>query len=445
MALLTLPLLIGMLGAPAATGDDLSKAIAQQKALQAKIAAQKKQVQQLSQQQAAVSATIATASKTLNGINANLADVKKQVATAAANVALVKASYGDLANQLAAIDTQLVVLQNDENRRDLALIQRKELLAERLRAAYATGNTSLLEIILTSSSFNDVLSEVSSYLDVGEQDQVLAAQIAQGAREVAAVHQAVLAVRADTAELRGLVLDQKKLLDAQLAELKADQAKVKALQDEAAKHLAIEQAAYNKLASNKKALAAAIARATAAKAALLKKIDRLRAAQRTQGNIPSVYNGTLSWPMVGQVTQEFGCTGVVVEPPLGNCAHFHQGIDIVAPYGSPVRASGAGTVLYVGWNYADGYDPAWIVIIAHSAGPRDLVRAHAAALPGPRRRLGRGRPGRRLRRQHRPLHRGPPPLGGPLQRLVRQPAAVPVALPTDTAPGSFRHEIETGR
>ena len=25
-------------------------------------------------------------------------------------------------------------------------------------------------------------------------------------------------------------------------------------------------------------------------------------------------------------------------------------------------------VAYIGWNYADGADPAWIVIIAHSAG-----------------------------------------------------------------------------
>ena len=33
-----------------------------------------------------------------------------------------------------------------------------------------------------------------------------------------------------------------------------------------------------------------------------------------------------------------------------------------------MRASGAGTVVYIGWNYADGADPAWIVIIAHSEG-----------------------------------------------------------------------------
>jgi murein DD-endopeptidase MepM/ murein hydrolase activator NlpD len=70
--------------------------------------------------------------------------------------------------------------------------------------------------------------------------------------------------------------------------------------------------------------------------------------------------------MPGTVTQEFGCTGFSWEPPYGDCPHFHQGIDIVNDYGTPVRAAGSGVVAYVGWNWADGTDPAWIVIIAHS-------------------------------------------------------------------------------
>ena len=294
--------------------------------------------------------------------------MKQQVGTLAADIALTSASYQDLANQLKSIDSQLKALENQELRRGRALVQRRELLAERIRTAYATGNTSLLETLLTADSFNDALSEVGYYLDVGQQDIALAEQITQDFREIAAIHQVVLGTRADTDELRGLVVQEKQELDGQLLELKAAQAKLAGLQRRAASAVAAENAEYQRLASNKNRLAAAIERATAAKAALARRIDRLRDQQRNIGRIPSVYNGTLSWPMSGDISQEFGCTGVVYEPRVGNCRHFHQGIDVVAPFGSPIRASGQGTVLYVGWNYADGYDPAWIVIVAHSAG-----------------------------------------------------------------------------
>lgn len=362
-----LPLLLGMLGTPVATADDLSDAIARQKAIQVRIADQKRAIVLLTRRQGSVRVSIAKATATLNGINANLADVKKQVDTLAADIALTRASYQDLANQLTSIDAQLKALENQEIRRQRALVARKGLLAERIRAAYATGNTSLLETLLTANSFNDALAEVGYYLDFGQQDVALADQITRDVREIAALHQVVLGSRGETAEVRGLVAQQKVELDAQLAELKAAQAKLKALQKKAAGAVAEESSRYRQLASNKSKLAAAIKRATAAKAALAKKIDQLRDQQSNAGRIPSVYNGTLAWPMGGNVSQEFGCTGVVYEPRVGQCRHFHQGIDVVAQYGTPIRASGPGTVLYIGWNYADGYDPAWIVIVAHSS------------------------------------------------------------------------------
>ena len=66
------------------------------------------------------------------------------------------------------------------------------------------------------------------------------------------------------------------------------------------------------------------------------------------GGIPSEYNGTFMWPMEGAVTQEFGCTGFSWEPPLGNCDHFHRGIDIAGPMYTPIRAAGHGKVVFAG-------------------------------------------------------------------------------------------------
>ncbi len=102
----------------------------------------------------------------------------------------------------------------------------------------------------------------------------------------------------------------------------------------------------------------------------------------------------VSWPVSGYVTQEFGCTGFAWEPPSGGCAHFHDGIDITARDGTPIRAAASGVVAFVGYNpYDNPRDPAWIVVIGH-AGSLETRYAHLQSryAPGVRRgsRVSRG-------------------------------------------------------
>ena len=147
--------------------------------------------------------------------------------------------------------------------------------------------------------------------------------------------------------------------------------------------------------------------------------------------------------MHGDVTQNFGCTGVIWEPPSGSCPHFHNGIDLVAPYGTPVKASGSGTVVYIGWNYADGADPAWIVIIAHSEGLQTWYAHMQPRYPGG---LHAGspvdaRPGHRLRGQHGPFDRRPPPLGASCSTATSSTRGSSCSLAGDigsATPGSRR-------
>jgi murein DD-endopeptidase MepM/ murein hydrolase activator NlpD len=227
----------------------------------------------------------------------------------------------------------------------------------------------MLETFLSAGSFTDVLSEVSYTIDVGEQDKALAEQIVRDQSTLAAIHQTVQDTRLATDDLRVETQAQRTKLNAQLRELKLAQAELKRLEAETAKALAIQKTAYAKLAANKKNLAKAIAATNAAKAALAKRINNLVAQQYAMGNIPSQYNGTFQWPMKGDVTGEFGCSSYQGYGSGYGCEHFHNGIDIVSRSGcgAPIRAAGAGSVAYVGWNYADGSDPAWIVIVAHSS------------------------------------------------------------------------------
>lgn len=366
--LVLIPLLVGLLGGPTVNvgADELSDARARQAALAKQIQDQKAEVAKIDALQADLSSEISSTRRQLSGINADLTTVKKSISTMVVKINVVRRTYAAQVATLQQLDVQLDRITVEESVMTINLRDRKALLAERLRQAYDTDRTSMLETFLSGGSFTDVLSQVSYAIDVGEQDKALAEQIVHDQAALVAIHESVIETRVATDDLRVRTAAQKVKLDAALVELKAAQKQLRALELATARALAIQKAAYLRLVANRHNLAKSIAIANRAKAALAKQISDLVAKQYAQGNIPSQYNGTLRWPMAGYVSQEFGCTGVIWEPPLGSCAHFHQGIDIVAAYGTPVHASGAGTVVYCNWNYADGADPAWIVIIAHS-------------------------------------------------------------------------------
>jgi murein DD-endopeptidase MepM/ murein hydrolase activator NlpD len=74
----------------------------------------------------------------------------------------------------------------------------------------------------------------------------------------------------------------------------------------------------------------------------------------------------LWWPLTGfTITQGFGPTSFALEPPLGPYRHFHTGVDLSAPLGTPVTAAADGVVVAVGHG-ALGYGN--YVVIAHGAG-----------------------------------------------------------------------------
>jgi murein DD-endopeptidase MepM/ murein hydrolase activator NlpD len=369
--LLLLPLIFGIFGspgaAPSAFGDELSEARARQTRIKRDAAEQRAQIARLQRLQTGLSDEIADTAQAIRGLNADQAALSKKIARVTLQVRDVEAEYEDLVGQVAALDAQLVDLEAREEAKRADLTASKQLLAERVRSAYDTDRTSLLESFLSGGTFTDVLAEMSYFIDVGEQDKALATRIAKDQETLTAIHQTVEETRAQTNALRQATAAQKRALDRSRAELQSAKRSLEALEKRTRAELAKQKADFANLSKNKAAARKALAKAQAAQTRLQSRIADLIRRRSAQGRIPSVYNGSLRWPMYGTVTQNFGCTGFGWNPRVGRCAHFHRGIDIVAPYGTPVRASGAGTVVYIGWNYADGADPAWIVVIAHSS------------------------------------------------------------------------------
>ena len=380
--LLLLPLLLGSIGAPGAApsahGDELSEARARQAKLRKDVAAQRAQVANLQRIQANLADDIQDTARQIRGLNADSGALSKRITKITLDMNAVQAEYDKLVDQLAGLDAELVDLETREAAKRAELAQRRALLAQRVRDAYDSDRTSLLESFLSGATFTDVLAEVSYFIDVGEQDQALATQIATDQATLAEIHQTVADTRTETNELRQETATQRRDLDRSRTNLLAAQQKLEALEKKTRSALAKQKATFASVAKNKAAARKARAKAEAAQKRLQSRIADLIRRRSAQGRIPSVYNGSLRWPMGGTVTQNFGCTGFGWEPRVGRCAHFHRGIDIVAPMGTPVRASAPGTVVYIGWNYADGYDPAWIVVIAHSS---SLTTWYAHMLP----------------------------------------------------------------
>ena len=71
------------------------------------------------------------------------------------------------------------------------------------------------------------------------------------------------------------------------------------------------------------------------------------------------WNGNLAWPLLGELTQQFG-------PQTDRT--FHHGLDIADNTGTPIRAAQRGLVISSGWLPIYGF----AVIIAHGSGFRTL-------------------------------------------------------------------------
>ena len=78
------------------------------------------------------------------------------------------------------------------------------------------------------------------------------------------------------------------------------------------------------------------------------------------GPIPTLLSAALLWPVPGEVTSGYGWR----IHPIFHTPEFHTGIDIAAPWGTPILAPADGMVIFTGWMPANGL----LVILAHGNG-----------------------------------------------------------------------------
>ena len=221
----------------------------------------------------------------------------------------------------------------------------EQMMEERLQAFYKDGAIGYLDVVLSAADFRDFVAR--SYLvgTIVAQDVRLYRQVAEERDRRDAVRTTLRQREADLAvQQRQWVVSRQ-----ETADLAAQRRRI-----------------LTEIRMQRQTQEAAI-RELEAESFRITYIIRREQRGSYRGARLSLAAGSLIWPASGLITSGFGWR---IDPIFHRRA-LHTGIDIGAPWGAPVEAAEAGTVLYVGW--MTGYGN--VVVLDHGNGV-STVYAH---------------------------------------------------------------------
>lgn len=350
--------------------NELSKSIDQQEAL----------LQGLNNDQQDTRNALADTAKQLDSITADQKQVEKQIDKAKAALDRAIARHDALVESLRQTDFTVGLLEQELASGELDLKARRQAFGQRIAEAYRAENTSLLTQVFTAESFSDALSETSAYLAFGDQDVQLAREIAEDQQALDTLRLLTTSSRLRTDQLRRATIEIQNEILERKAELNAAKRRLIKLEKKTERIEEAQKARYAQLVKNEKQARAEYQKMRAAEAALQRLIAaKVRQAQAAasakfggrSGGVAPGGNGFFSWPARGTISGDYGCSSFAAYPPGGGCAHFHDGIDIAGPTGTPIYAAGDGVVAFVGYRT----DGAFVVVMGH-AGGLETVYAH---------------------------------------------------------------------
>ena len=225
---------------------------------------------------------------------------------------------------------------------------------------------------------SDLLTRVSDLNVAGARASEIKASLAHDLDELQKQRQREEAARAEQ-------VVQRNLLNSELAQLQALQSQQEASMAELQVKIAQTQYELRQLNNQSAQLAQAVtdmlqqqqdAIISAAMQAVWTQVQ-LWVQANNVGQIPTSSGHSTQyrfiWPEPqAQISQPFGPSTFWFEPAYGRYPHFHTGIDLVEPFGSPVFAADDGVVALVG-SSGSGYGN--YVVIAH-AGGLDTLYGH---------------------------------------------------------------------
>jgi len=324
---------------------------------------------------AELQAEIAAAKENEGVLTSQLGEVVTELRAAQSAVESAEGSLELLESELATEQDRLERLTAllDEQTRRLRRLQEEyrravEILEARVRAVYIEEEPDALAVLVSATTFGDLIDSYEFVNRIGSQDRRIARQV-ETARRLAAEK------RRATERTQRLTAATVSVIAARTEEARTVRNELASNRDTLAAARRLKQSALANTRETREEYLEEVVALAAQSASLAAAIRNAQANAASTGTGAPSASGFI-WPVSGTVVSGFGW----------RWGRMHEGIDITAPMGASGWAAAAGTVIYSGW--LGGYG--LLVVVDHGNGLATAYAHNSSLLVGVGQRVSQG-------------------------------------------------------
>lgn len=274
-------------------------------------------------------------------------DMMRQVHAVDRRITSVENRLEDTQNRLARGKKRQEQLATELLQKTNRLDEVRQKVARRIRAMHVHGDTAPLAMLVDSDNIGDLAARRALIQRVAAKDRELFNEVRV---------------------LRDTVLEKKKEQDVLVAEIATLSEQLRVEAEELQKVRQEKKNIFSVLKAKENAIEEQLEDMARESRRLEAQIAEIQA--RTSGLTP-VFRGRFIRPVNGRMSSGFGMR----RHPVTGRTRMHNGVDIAAPTGTPIRAAGSGRVITAAYLRGYGYT----VIVDHGGGVSTLY-AHCSSI-----------------------------------------------------------------
>ena len=293
----------------------------------------------------------------INAIDAMIGSLNRQIAAQKALIQQTQQAIDELSRKIRFGEAAMIRLQARVAIRD-------QLLNQRLRYLDSHGTVNYIQLVLTSSSMNQLLNRLVGAQEVTQSDNRLIADLQVEHVEMDDANKILDGQRADVLTL----LQQQRAVQADMEKNLATQAAALVFEQQLQVQLKVQ---YDQVQAERAAIDAQVAKLY---------LEYAKQAEKVGGG-----SGVFEWPEpacgYSCITQGFGCSTFYLEIYDPSCPYphkIHTGLDIAGPYHTNIVAADTGVV----YLYPNSIGYGNLLVIIHGHGYATYYGHTAGYAPG---------------------------------------------------------------